>query len=252
MNKEKTAAFIVIGNEILSGRTNDENINFLTSNLTEIGINVKEVVVVEDDEEQIIYHVNRLKVKYDYLFTSGGIGPTHDDITSASIAKALNRKLILDPEAHKILQNHYKSTELNDARLKMAIIPEGSTLLDNPVSSAPGFKIDNIFVYAGVPIIMQAMLKASMEFLEPGAKKLSKTVNIVLPESAIAAKISEISDKYRNLDIGSYPFIEDGKLGTAIVFRSIEEEIIKLAETEYLDYLSKEFGDLDKLNLNII
>ncbi|MBL6785643.1 MAG: competence/damage-inducible protein A [Rickettsiales bacterium] len=252
MNQEKTAAFIVIGNEILSGRTNDENINFLTHNLTEIGINVKEVVIIEDDEKQIIYHVNRLKTEYNYVFTSGGIGPTHDDITAASIAKALNKKLILDEEAHKILQKHYNSDELNDARLKMAILPEGSILLDNPVSSAPGFKIENIFVFAGVPIIMQAMLKASMEFLETGPKKLSKTVNIALPESVIAKKISEISNKYDDLDIGSYPFIANGKLGTAIVFRSIDAEIINLAHTEYLDYLTNEFGDLAKLNLKII
>ncbi|MBT4921736.1 MAG: competence/damage-inducible protein A [Rickettsiales bacterium] len=252
MIREKTAAFIVIGNEILSGRTKDKNINFLTTKLTEIGVNVKEVAIIEDDEKKIIETVHRLKDNYDYIFTSGGIGPTHDDITSASIAKALGVKLISDPRAVKILEDHYSGQELNEARLKMAIIPEGATLLNNPVSSAPGFKIQNIFVYAGVPVIMQAMLEASMEYLEGGSKKLSRTVEIFLTESVIATEMSRIQDKYKDIEIGSYPFARDNRLGTAVVFRSINQDSIDLALAEYVEHLQSKNSNIDTLNLNIM
>ncbi|MBT4989696.1 MAG: competence/damage-inducible protein A [Rickettsiales bacterium] len=251
MSLEKTAAFIVIGNEILSGRTKDQNINYLTTSLTEVGINVKEVIIIEDDQQQIIYHINRLKVMYDYLFTSGGIGPTHDDITAEAIAKALNKNLILDREAVKILKEHYKGQELNDARLKMARIPEGSTLLNNPVSSAPGFKIENIFVFAGVPVIMQAMLRASMEHLQPGAKKYSRTVNIFLTESILADEISKIQDKYNEVEIGSYPYIKNNKLGTAIVFRCVNRELIDLALNDYVKFLESNYKNIAELELNL-
>ena len=159
MNKNNivSAGLLIIGDEILSGRTVDQNINFLAKNLSENGIILREVRVVGDFENEIIFAVNELRKKFDYVFTSGGIGPTHDDITSLSIAKAFDQDLILNEVAHKILIQHYGAENVNEARLKMAYLPRKASLLDNPISSAPGFRIENVFVMAGIPKIFQAM-----------------------------------------------------------------------------------------------
>ncbi len=229
-----SAAFVMIGDEILSGRTEDKNLNFLAKGLAEIGINLKQVRVVPDKEEEIIFAVNEVRKKFDYVFTSGGIGPTHDDITSLSIAKALNDKLIQHEKATEILEQYYGKENVNEARLKMAFVPSKASLLDNPVSSAPGFRIENIFVMAGVPKIFQAMFAAAKKELIGGEKTKSREVKINLTESVIAEDLTNLQALYPEVSMGSYPF--DG--GTSLVFRSVNyddldksvEDMIKLLE----------------------
>ena len=224
-----SAAFLIIGDEILSGRTKDENLHFLAQNLTEIGINLREVRVVADNHSEIITAVNQLRSRHDYVFTSGGIGPTHDDITSAAIADAFGKKLEKNSEAEAILYKFYGKDGVNEARLKMAFVPEGAELLDNPVSSAPGFKMENVFVMAGVPKIFQAMLHAAKNLLSGGVKIRSQEIKTGLTESIIAKDLSRLQDQFKEVAIGSYPF--GG--GTSLVFRSafpdkIEEAMAKM------------------------
>lgn len=220
-----TAGFLIIGNEILSGRTIDKNLNFLATHLTDAGINLTEVRVVPDIEDMIIEGVNELRSRYDYVFTSGGIGPTHDDITSESIAKAFGVKNVLNKEAEDILRNHY-GIKVNEARLKMAKIPETATLLDNPISSAPGFHIENVFVMAGIPEIFQAMYFAATKELKTGKKMISKETRVALVESQIAHDLEELQKEYQDaVAMGSYPF----KGGTALVFRGIDEKKVNQA-----------------------
>lgn len=220
-----TAGFIIIGDEILSGRTVDQNLNFLAKNLSEIGIILKEVRVVGDIEAEIISTINELRNKYNYIFTSGGIGPTHDDITSMSVAKAFNQPLILNDIAKKILIHHYGENNVNEARMKMAYLPKNASLLDNPVSSAPGFVIENVFVMAGVPKIFQAMFKASINFLKTGEKILSRELKISLTESIIAKDLSNLQLQFPDISMGSYPF--EG--GTSLVFRGVNSSMLSQA-----------------------
>jgi len=238
MNKKVTAAFIIIGNEILSGRTKDQNLNFLATSLNEMGIGLIEVRVVRDIEQEIINAVNELRTKYNYVFTSGGIGPTHDDITAMAIAKAFNTELICDRKARKLLEEHYGS-KLNEARLKMAYIPKNSTLLNNPVSSAPGFKTGNVFVMAGVPKIMQSMFLASKEHLETGQKTHSSSISAFIAEGDIALELNKVQNQYDSVEIGSYPFIKDGKLGTSLVFRSTDKSQVRESLKQIKSYLEK-------------
>jgi molybdenum cofactor synthesis domain-containing protein len=241
MNNNKIAAFIIIGDEILSGRTKDENLNFLAINLTKIGIDLNEVRVIKDNEDQIIKTITNLKSNYDYIFTSGGIGPTHDDITSSSIAKALNYQYVLNEEAKNILVNYYGSENINDARLKMAYLPKSAKLLENPISSAPGFIIENIFVFAGVPKIFQAMFKCSLKYLAAGNVIKSVEVKLSLVESQIAKHIYNLQQHYSNLKIdsdlkiGSYPF----KNGTSVVFRSRNNQLLDNSVNDALIIFNK-------------
>ena len=216
------AALIIIGNEILSGRTKDKNLAYLAEWLNEIGIQLYEVRVIRDDEKEIIDCVNLLRKKFDYVFTTGGIGPTHDDITTESIAKAFGVELETNSEALKILQGYYKKGDLNEARLKMTLLPIGAELVENPVTKAPGFKMDNVFVMAGIPSIMQGMLEGARVFLETGTKMSSKSIDVFMPESFVATELSQIQDNYLNVEIGSYPFNKDGKFGTSLVMRSTD------------------------------
>ena len=216
------AALIIIGNEILSGRTKDKNLAYLAEWLNEIGIQLYEVRVIRDDEDEIIDCVNLLRKKFDYVFTTGGIGPTHDDITTESIAKAFGVELETNPDALKILQGYYKKGDLNEARLKMTLLPIGAELVENPVTKAPGFKMDNVFVMAGIPSIMQGMLEGARVFLETGTKMSSKSIDVFMPESFVATELSQIQDNYLNVEIGSYPFNKDGKFGTSLVMRSTD------------------------------
>lgn len=218
----KNASLLIIGDEILSGRTVEKNLNFLALELGKIGINLKEVRVVADDENEIIEAVNALRKKFDYVFTSGGIGPTHDDITSASIAKAFGVALELNEEAEEILKNHY-GVAINEARLKMAKLPVGASLLDNPISSAPGFFIENVFVMAGIPKIFQAMFFAASKELEGGDLVFAKEYEVNLVESQIAHDFEELQKQYPQVSMGSYPF----KGGTALVFRSIDKKLLE-------------------------
>jgi molybdenum cofactor synthesis domain-containing protein len=227
-----TAAVLIIGNEILSGRTRDVNLAYLAAGLTEIGIRLREARVVADVEADIVRAVNECRVRYDYVFTTGGIGPTHDDITAECVAKAFGLQLIRNPEAVARLERHYEPGMLNEARLRMANTPEGAALIDNPVSTAPGFQIGNVFVLAGVPSIMQAMFDGLKPRLVGGAPVMSRTVSAFVGEGTIAAGLGELQRRYPDLDIGSYPFFRGGKYGASFVLRGTEVARIDAAATE--------------------
>ena len=227
-----TAAFLVIGDEILSGRTKDKNIGFLADYLTSLGIDLKEVRIVPDEKPEIVGAVNSLRQKYDHVFTSGGIGPTHDDITAESVAAAFGVPLNLDPRAVAILEKHYVPGQFTPARQRMARIPEGADLIENKVSKAPGFKIGNVHVMAGVPSIMQAMMDAIAPTLTTGTKMLSETVAADMPESRIAERLAAIQDAHPETLIGSYPRASDGKFTTQIVIRSRNEAVLQAAVSD--------------------
>ncbi len=233
MPKEYTAAMIVIGNEILSGRTQDVNVNYVATKLVDRGITLSQVQIIPDLEDEIVNVIRELKDKVDYVFTTGGIGPTHDDITSMSVAKACDVALEINQEAKSILLNHYGSeVELTQARLKMAQVPFGASLIPNPISGAPGFVVENIYVMAGVPVIMQAMMDHVVVTLKGGAFVNSRTVFCNLGESVIAKCLGEIQNKYPTVDIGSYPYFAEGKNGVNIVLRSSDEDLLGKAEKE--------------------
>ena len=233
------AALIIIGNEILSGRTKDKNLAYLAEWLNEIGIQLYEVRVIRDDEKEIIDCVNLLRKKYDYVFTTGGIGPTHDDITTESIAKAFNVELETNPEALKILQSYYKEGELNEARLKMTLLPKGAELVENPVTKAPGFKMENVFVMAGIPSIMQGMLEGAKIFLKIGNKMTSKSIDVFMPESYVAEELSKMQDNYPEVEIGSYPFNKEGQFGTSLVMRSANLDILERCASDVAEMVKK-------------
>jgi molybdenum cofactor synthesis domain-containing protein len=216
-----TAAMLVIGDEILSGRTRDANMHYLAGEVTKMGIDLKEVRVVSDDPAAIVAAVRALSVVYDHVFTSGGIGPTHDDITAENVAAAFDRPISVREDARAILAAHYdaRGQELNAARLRMARIPDGASLIDNPISAAPGFTIENVHVMAGVPSIFQAMLASVLPKLTGGAPILSQTLEIRRGEGDIAGPLSDLAGRYPDLSIGSYPFIRDGCYGAQIVMR---------------------------------
>jgi molybdenum cofactor synthesis domain-containing protein len=216
-----TAALLVIGDEILSGRTKDRNIGTIAEHLTGIGIRLKEVRVVADDEGEIVAAVNALRSRYDYVFTTGGIGPTHDDITADSIAKAFGVAIGVDPRAEKLLSEHYdrRGVELTPARLRMARIPDGAALIPNAISGAPGFRIANVIVMAGVPDIMRAMLEAVTPELDTGVKLLSVAIRVERPESEIADVFSAHQRRYRDVAMGSYPSIRNGRFESELVLR---------------------------------
>ncbi|MDC3024141.1 molybdopterin-binding protein [Alphaproteobacteria bacterium] len=243
MDKKRiTVAIIIIGNEILSGKTQDINLNFLANRLSNLGYLLKEVRIIRDDKQQIIKAVNYLSNKYGNVFTTGGIGPTHDDITAECISIAFNRKLVLNKEAHKLLKVHYKALDiqLNESRLKMAKIPAKARLIKNSVSAAPGFKVRNVWVMAGVPKIMQAMFVEDIEpKLTRGKKIFSKSVKILKPEGDIAKYLSELQDNFKKIDIGSYPFYTPPNIGTIIIFRGTENKNIDKAIKVLCKYLTK-------------
>ena len=215
------ACLIIIGNEILSGRTQDKNLAHIAVELNKIGIRLREVRVIPDVESTIIDTVNTCRTAFDYVFTTGGIGPTHDDITSASIAKAFAVPLERRAEAHAMLRAHYKDESLlNDARLKMADIPKGATLIPNAVSGAPGFSIGNVHVMAGVPAIMRYMLTALLPTLKGTSPMFALSITTNLPEGTLAAGLSAIQERYQNIEIGSYPKFSQGELSTTLVFSS--------------------------------
>ncbi len=224
-----TAAMLVIGDEILSGRTQDTNSNHLAKTLTEIGIDLCEVRVVGDDPAQIITAVNALRNQFDHVFTSGGIGPTHDDITADSIAKAFGVGIDIREDARAILASHYANpADLNKMRLRMARIPDGASLIDNPVSKAPGFLIGNVFVMAGVPAVFHAMLASILPTLAGGTPLLSISVRVEKPEGSVAAALAEIATQHPDVSIGSYPFIQNGVFGCNLVARSTDKALLKI------------------------
>jgi molybdenum cofactor synthesis domain-containing protein len=217
-----TAAMLVIGDEILSGRTRDSNMHFLAKALTVHGIRLAEARVVADDPAQIKAAVQALSAGYDHVFTSGGIGPTHDDITAEAVAAAMGAPIGIRDDARAVLQAHYdrQGQELNDARLRMARIPEGASLIDNPISAAPGFTIGNVHVMAGVPTIFEAMVASVMPTLTGGPPMLSQSLRIVRGEGDVAGPLGQLAEDHPEVSIGSYPFHRDGVHGTNIVVRS--------------------------------
>jgi molybdenum cofactor synthesis domain-containing protein len=230
--RSPTAAVLLIGDEILSGRTKDKNLGFIADFLTALGIDLMEARVVADIEDDIVAAVNALKARYSYVFTTGGIGPTHDDITADAVAKAFGVKIDHDPRAVAILKAHYDPAMLNEARMRMARIPEGASLIDNPVSRAPGFRLENVFVMAGVPKIMQAMLESLKPQLERGMPMLSATVTASIGEGDLAKPLKAIQDRYPEVVIGSYPFEEQGKYGSNLVLRSRDATKLAAATAE--------------------
>lgn len=227
-----TAAVLIIGNEILSGRTQDANLAFLATSLNEAGVRLMEARIVPDIEADIVAALNALRARWDYVFTTGGIGPTHDDITAESIAKAFGVPLIRHPEAEARLRAYYPADKINDARLRMANTPEGATLLDNPISVAPGFQIGNVFVMAGVPAIMRAMFDGIRHRLRGGAPVQSVSVPAYIAEGTIAHDLGALQARFPEVDIGSYPFFRAGKFGTSLVLRGTDEAKLALATAE--------------------
>ena len=220
-NKKKNCAILIIGNEILSGRTQDQNVSFLASWLnSNLGIKIEEVRIVPDIEKEIIKSILDLSRKFNYVLTTGGIGPTHDDITAKSIAKAFKKKYSYNVEALNILKKYY-GNKFNGPRKKMAKMPDGSKLIYNPSSAAPGFIIKNVICLPGVPLILKSMVHNLKKYLKPGSKILSYSINCQTVESTIAKELSRVQKKYKkNVEIGSYPFFRLGKIGVSIVMRS--------------------------------
>lgn len=223
-----TAGLVIIGDEILSGRTHDKNIGQIASWLQVQGIRLSEVRVVADEQDKIIAAVNTLRAENDYLFTTGGIGPTHDDITVDAIAAALGVEVIIHPEARAILERYYADKGgTNEGRLRMARVPDGAELIPNRKSGAPGIRHGNIFVMAGVPHITAGMLDALTGTLEGGAPLISETVGGFIPESEVAGLLREVEQAHDNCQIGSYPFFREGKVGANFVIRSTEADAVK-------------------------
>ncbi|MBY6083072.1 competence/damage-inducible protein A [Ruegeria arenilitoris] len=235
-----TAAMLVIGDEILSGRTRDANMHYLAQELTKHGIDLKEVRIVSDEAPAIKAAVTALSQGYDHVFTSGGIGPTHDDITADCIARAFGAQIDVRDDARALLQAHYDQSglELNEARLRMARIPDGATLIDNPVSTAPGFTLGNVHVMAGVPLVFQAMVASVLPTLTGGKPLLSQTLRVNRGEGDIAATLAAVAEEFSDVSIGCYPFQINGVFGANVVVRGTDGSRIDAVTTR----LAKELG----------
>ena len=225
-----TACLIIIGNEILSGRTVDANLAYIATRLGEVGIRLAEARIVPDDETAIVEAVNACRARYSYVFTTGGIGPTHDDITADCVAKAFGRRFERNREAERRLLAYYPPERVNEARMSMADMPEGAELIDNPISVAPGFRIENVYVLPGVPKIMQAMLDGLLPRLKGGARMLSRAITVLAPEGDVAAAgLGDLQARFPALEIGSYPFWRPEGPGTTIVLRGTDQVQIDAA-----------------------
>jgi len=239
MSKKTNAAILIIGNEILSGRTQDTNTSTLSLWLNSIGVKVQEVRVIPDVEEIIVDSVNTLRKIYDYIFTTGGIGPTHDDITAQSIAKAFNLKYEMHKEGYKILEKYYKPGEFNEGRQKMIWMPKDAKLILNPTSGAPGFNVENVFCLPGVPSILKSMLGGLKNDIIGGDPILSHTISLRTVESEIANSLTKVQDNNKEVEIGSYPFFQAGKLGVSIVIRSENQNKIDICTSQILEFVNQ-------------
>ena len=237
--KEIISGIIIIGNEILSGRTKDLNTSTLSKWLNSIGIKVVEVRSIPDIEEIIINTVNELKQKFDYVFTSGGIGPTHDDITSESVSKAFSLKYEIHKEAYKILEKYYGTKDFNEGRQRMSWMPSKANLILNPSSGAPGFYVENVFCLPGVPSILESMLPSLTNILIGGEPILSKTISLRTLESEIAKPLKQVQEKNKDVDIGSYPFFRKGKIGVSIVLTSADQPKIDKCSSQILEFIKE-------------
>ena len=233
------ATIIIIGNEILSGRTQDTNTGSISLWLNSLGVKVEEVRIIPDIEELIVTTINKTKKKYNYVFTTGGIGPTHDDITAESISKAFGLKYEIHKEAFKILENYYNPGEFNKSRQKMAWMPSNAKLILNPTSGAPGFIVENVFCLPGVPSILKSMLGGLKNKISGGKPILSHTISLSTVESEIAEPLKNVQNNNKEVEIGSYPFFKAGKLGVSIVIRSTDKSKIDNCNFQILEFVNK-------------
>ena len=238
-NTKVNAAILIIGNEILSGRTQDTNTVTLATWLNSIGVKVKEVRVIPDDEKIIVDTLNILRKENSYVFTTGGIGPTHDDITASSVSKAFNLKYEIHKEAYKILEAYYKPGEFNEGRQKMVWMPKNAELILNPTSGAPGFSVKNVFCLPGVPSILKSMLGGLKNKIVGGKPILSHTISLKTVESEIANSLTKVQDQNKDVEIGSYPFFHAGKLGVSIVIRSEDQSRIEICSAQIFEFVEK-------------
>jgi molybdopterin-biosynthesis enzyme MoeA-like protein len=235
---EITACVVIIGNEILSGKTQDLNLAFIGQRCDGLGIQLNEMRVIPDEQATIVSTVNECRHNFTYVFTTGGIGPTHDDITSASIALAFGKKIVRSEQAREAMDKYYDVENMTEARLKMADVPEDVVLIDNPISGAPGFQIENVFVLAGIPSIMQAMFDGITDRLVGGAAILTENVATNLGESTIALDLGRLQEAYSEVSIGSYPYFKKGKFGVNLVLRSTNAERLVTLKSELKDMIT--------------
>ena len=233
------AAIMIIGNEILSGRTQDTNTNTLATWLNSIGVKVSEVRIIPDIEKIIIETLNLLRKTHDYVFTTGGIGPTHDDITAESVSKAFGLKYEIHKRGFEILEAYYKPGEFNEGRQKMIMMPKNAELILNPTSGAPGFSVENVFCLPGVPSILKSMLGGLKNRIVGGEPILSYTISLKTVESEIASSLTKVQSENKDVEIGSYPFFHAGKLGVSIVLRSEDQSKIDICNSQILDFINK-------------
>jgi molybdenum cofactor synthesis domain-containing protein len=238
-----TACVLIIGNEILSGRTQDANLSFLAQGLNEVGIRLREARVIPDDHGVIVSTISEVRGSFDYVFTTGGIGPTHDDITAQCVADAFAVPLIVHPEAKRLLETHYPPGQLNEARLRMAMVPEGAVLLPNPISRVPGFQIGNVFVLPGVPSIMQGIFEQLKYRLVGGEKLLSRSISCHLGEGTLARELGALQERYSDVEIGSYPYFRRGDFGVTLVLRGADRERLAAATDELRTLIRSLGGD---------
>ena len=244
MSNEFSACVIIIGNEILSGRTQDANLAYIGKRCDELGIRLTEARVIADDETTLIDTVNHYRANFDYVFTTGGIGPTHDDITSASVALAFAKKIIRHPDAVAVMDDYYDTGQLTEARLKMADVPEDAILIDNPVSAAPGFQLENVFVLPGVPVIMQAMFDGIADRLAGGEPMLTANVATNLGESMMAKELGLVQARYPAISIGSYPYFRKGKIGVNLVLRGTDADLLDAVKGALHDMIGSLGGEV--------
>lgn len=247
--ENKTSALLIIGNEILSGRTQDKNTQYIAEKMSAHGVPLAEVRVVPDVEGVIVGALNDMRARFDYVFTTGGIGPTHDDITAASVAVAFGAAFGRNEAAHEVLRAYYGDADLTDARATMADMPvsDDMDLIDNPVSAAPGFRIGNVFVMAGVPKIMQGMMDHVLRMIEGGQPMQSRTVMVEHPESEIAHILSAVQDQFTDVDVGSYPqFRREGGWGVSVVLRCVDAGMLDMARDALVEAF-KENGVVPKI-----
>jgi len=238
-NQKVNAAIVVIGNEILSGRTQDVNVVTISRWLNDLGVKLEEVRIIPDIEKSIIKTINQMKKKFNYVFTTGGIGPTHDDITSKSIAKAFKLSYGYHQEAYNILEKYYGKDKFNEGRKKMAMLPIKASLILNPSSGAPGFIVDNVYCLPGVPSILKSMLGGLNNKIGGGKKILNKTISAQTVESEIAKSLEEVQNLFQSVEIGSYPFFRLGKIGVSLVIRSTEKKQIDDCYKQIINFLKK-------------
>jgi len=238
-NQKVNAAIIVIGNEILSGRTQDVNVVTISIWLNNLGVKLDEVRIIPDIEKSIIKTINEMKKKFNYVFTTGGIGPTHDDITSKSIAKAFKLSYGYHREAYNILEKYYGKDKFNEGRKKMAMLPTKASLILNPSSGAPGFIVNNVYCLPGVPSILKSMLGGLNNKIVGGKKIFNRTLSVQTVESEIAKSLEEVQNLFKNVEIGSYPFFRLGKIGVSLVIRSTEKKQIDDCYKQIINFIKK-------------